>query len=185
MALRKVPGALTLGLLASLLAHAGLYGGGHSMGGDYHALLIQLALASGLSLAVFYGLLAWDGARAAVNGSVLAARLASRFPGFGTLLVAATVWYAVAELVEGQHHAGIPWIAIPIALAAAAWLLQRLGRFGLAVLAGAIVAITGTSFAPRTPTWSRFTAQTTPVRPVLWVRRRFARPPPIGFGCCA
>ena len=155
------------------------------MGGDFHALLVQLALAGGLSLVGFYALLAWYGARAAVNGSVLAARLSSRLPGFGALLASATLWYAAAELVEGQHRAGIPWLAIPVALAAASWLLQRLTRFALAVLAGAIVAVAGTNFAPRTPTWSRFTAQTTPVRPVLWVRRRFARPPPIGCGCCA
>ena len=150
------------------------------MGGDYHALLVQLALAGGLSLAGFFGLLAWDGARAAVNGSVLAARLASRLPSFGALFASATAWYAAAELVEGQHHAGVPWLAIPVALAATCWLLRRLSRFALAVLAGAIVAVARTNFAPRTPTWSRFTTQTTPVRPMLWVRRRFARPPPIG-----
>jgi hypothetical protein len=183
--LRKVPGALALGLLASLVAHGGLYGGGHSMGGDYHALLVQLALAGGLTLAGFFGLLACDGARAAVNGSVLAARLATRLPGFGALFASATAWYAAAELVEGQHHAAIPWLAIPVALAATSWLLQRLARFTLAVLAGAIVAVAGTNFAPRTPSWSRFTTHTTPVRPMLWVRRRFARPPPIGYGCCA
>jgi hypothetical protein len=179
---RKVPGALALGLLASLVAHGGLYGGGHSMGGDYHALLIQLALAGGLSLAGFYGLLAWDGARAAVNGSVLAVRLAARLPGLGPLLASATVWYAAAELVEG-HHAGISWIAAAVVLAAS-WLIQRLSRFALTVLAGAIVAVFGSRFAPRTPSWARFTLFARPVRPILWARRRFARPPPIG-DCCA
>ncbi len=43
--LRKAPGALALGLLASLAAHAPLYGGGHAMGGTYHALILQAALA--------------------------------------------------------------------------------------------------------------------------------------------
>lgn len=185
MALRKVPGALALGLLASLVAHGALYGGRHSMGGDYHSVLIQLALAGVVSLACFYGFLAWDGARAAVNGSVLAARLAARLPGFGPLFASAAIWYAAAELVEGHHHAGMPWIAATLVLAAASWVLKRLSRFALVVLAGAIVAVFGSPFAPRTPAWSRFTLFTRPVRPILWARRRFARPPPIGFDCCA
>lgn len=185
VALRKVPGALALGLLASLIAHAALYGGGHSMGGDYHDVLIQLALAGGVSLVIFFGLMAWNGAKTAVNGSVLASRLGGRLPGFTALVTSATAWYAAAELVERGHRAPIPLLAVPIALAAAAWLLQRLSRIALSVLAGAIVAFARTNFAPRTPPCARFTARTTPVRPVLWVRRRFARPPPIGFDCCA
>jgi hypothetical protein len=154
------------------------------MGGDYHAALIQLALAGAVSLASFYGLLAWDGARAAVNGSVLATRLAARLPGFGPLFASATIWYAAAELVEG-HHADSSWIAVPLALAAVSWLLQLLSRFALTVLAGAIVAVFGSPFAPRTPSWTRFTLFARPVRRILWARRRFARPPPIGCDCCA
>lgn len=185
MTLGKVPGALALGLLASLVAHAGLYGGGHAMGGDYHALLTQLAIAGAASLLFFYVFLVWDGAGSAVNGSVLAARLTSRLPGFGLVLASATVWYAVAELVEARHPAGIPWIAVPIGLAVAAWLFRAISRIALAVLAGAIVAVFRAGFAPRTPSWTRFTPYSRPLRPVLWARRRFARPPPIGFDCCA
>lgn len=184
MTLRKVPGALALGLLASLAAHAALFGGTHLMGGDYHALLTQLAIGAGASLAFFYALLAWGGARVAVNGSVLAARLSARLPGLGSIFVSATVWYAAAELVEARHP-GIPWIAVPVALALASWLFQWVSRLALAVLAGAILAVFGSSFAPRTPSWARFTLYARPVRPVLWARRRFARPPPIGFDCCA
>ena len=43
------------------------------MGGGYHALLLQAALAGGVGLLVFFGLLAATGANAAVNGGVLAA----------------------------------------------------------------------------------------------------------------
>ena len=79
--LRKVPAALALGLLASMLAHGGLYGGEHAMGGGYHAALVQMALAGAVGLFLFFGLLAASGKNAVVDGSVLAARLLERLPG--------------------------------------------------------------------------------------------------------
>ena len=59
MALRKVPGSLALGLLASLGAHAALYGGEHAIGGAYHALLVQIALAATVGFVAFAGAFAW------------------------------------------------------------------------------------------------------------------------------
>ena len=59
VALRKVPGCLALGLSASLAAHAALYGGEHAIGGAYHALLVQIALAAALGFIALVGALAW------------------------------------------------------------------------------------------------------------------------------
>jgi len=182
--LRKVPAALALGLLASILAHGALYGGEHAMGGDYHALLLQAALAGGLGLLVFIGLLAASGANAAVNGSVLATRLMERLPGYGSLCIAAGAWYTAAECLE-PHHAAASLLVVPLSLAAAAWLVQLLGRTVVAVLAGAVIAIWRLSFSPRTPAWFRRLQSPRPTRRILWTRRRFARPPPIGFDSCA
>lgn len=177
VALRKVPGALALGLLASLVAHGALYGGEHSMGGGYHGVLLQLAAVVSLSLVIFFGFLAWSNARVAVNGSVLAARLAERLPGFGSLFTAATLWYTAAEYVE-PHHAGAFWLAVPLVIAAVSWLIQRCCRYALMLLADAIIAVLRRDFAPRTPVWVKQPAIAPVERRVSHCRRRFARPPP-------
>ncbi len=184
MTLRKVPAALALGLLASILAHGGLYGGEHAMGGNYHALLLQAALAGGAGLLVFFGLLAASGANAAVNGSVLATRLAERLPGYGSLLLAAGAWYGVAECLE-PHHAAASLLAVPLSLAAASWLVALLSRGVVAILAGAVFAAWRDGFSPRTPAPFRRFQSPRPSRRILWTRRRFARPPPIGLDFCA
>ncbi|MGC9993395.1 MAG: hypothetical protein ABSD52_13520 [Candidatus Cybelea sp.] len=184
MTLRKVPAALALGLLASILAHTGLYGGEHAMGGGYHALLLQVAVAGGLGLLVFFGLLAASGANAALNGSVLAARLTERLPAYGPLLVAAGAWYGVAECLE-PHHAAASLLAMPLSLAVASWLVALLGRGVVAVLAGVVIAAWRAAFAPRTPAWFRRLQSPRPTRRILWTRSRFARPPPIGLDYCA
>jgi hypothetical protein len=181
---RKVPAALALGLLASILAHGGLYGGEHAMGGSYQAMLLQTAVAGGIGLLVFFGLLAASGANATVNGSVLAARISERLPGFGSLCLSAGAWYVVAECLE-PHHAAASLLAVPFSLAAASWLIALLSRGIVAVLAGAVIAAWRTSFAPRTPAWFRRLQSPRPTRRIFWTRRRFARPPPIGLDYCA
>jgi hypothetical protein len=178
--LRKVPGALALGLLASLIAHSVLYGGDHMMAAGYHALLLQVAAAGALSLLVFFGSLAWSGARGAADGSILAARLTERLPALGLLLPATLIWFAAAEGVE-PNHATAPPIAILLALIVASWLLHFLARGFVAALARAIIAISRDPFAPRTPLWSRRTRPCPAPRRFLWASRRFARPPPIAL----
>jgi hypothetical protein len=175
--LRKVPGALALGLLASLAAHALLYGGEHAMGGAYHALLVQAALAGGVSLLAFFGALAWSESRAA-DGSVLAARLRERLPGLTSILPAAALWYAAAEAIE-PHHADASPIASLLSLAVAAWLVLRLASWIVDALAGAVIAVLRASFSPRTPTWKRRPRSRPILRRALRARRLFARPPPI------
>ncbi len=184
MTLRKVPGALALGLLASLIAHGGLYGGEHAMGGGYHAMLVQGSLAGAMSLLLCFGFLALRQVKDAANGSILAARLTQRLPGYGSLVLSAGAWYAAAECLE-PHHAAASFIAVPLLLAAASWLVKLLCVGMLAALAGAIFAVFGAAFAPRKPLWFARARSRRPARRIQWTRRRFARPPPIGLDCCA
>jgi hypothetical protein len=182
--LRKVPGALVLGLLASLAAHAGLYGSGHAMGGSYNWLLLQIALAGFCGLIAFFGALAWGSAQGTADGSVMAARLRERLPGAAAVLLAAGLWYVLGESIEPGHVAA-PLAGSLAALIAVSYAVAWLARVVTAAVARAVLAIAHTEFSPRTPSWQR-RAQRTPLprRPVL-TRRRFARPPPIATFDCA
>lgn len=182
--LRKVPGALILGLLASLMAHVGLYGGAHAMGGQYDGLLLQGAFAGLLGLIAFFGALAWGNAGRTTDGTVLAARLRERLPNATGLLLAAGVWYAIGESIE-PGHAGAPLAGALAALIGATYVVAWLGRAITRAIARAVLAIVQTAFSPRAPSWRR-RSQTTPAprRPLL-TRRRFARPPPIAIFNCA
>ena len=184
MTLRKVPGALALGLLASLAAHALLYGGEHAMGGAYHALLVQAALGGAVSLLGFFGALAWSESSGRADGTILAARLRERLPGLGTLLPATALWYTAAEAIE-PHHAGASPLALLVVLVMAAWLVLRLARSLIGALAGAIIAIARAPFVARTPSWRRRSYLRPVFRRILWTHRRFARPPPIALPHCA
>ncbi|MFZ0032070.1 MAG: hypothetical protein WAK84_09370 [Candidatus Cybelea sp.] len=177
MTLRKVPGVLALGLLASLGAHAVVYRGEHAMGGPYHFLVVQGAVAFSVTLLAFFGALAWSGRRAA-DGSVLAVRLRDQLPSWFWILPAAAVWYGVAETIE-PHHAPASSVVVVASLAAAACVVLRLARGIVRALARAIIAVSSDSFSPRTPHWLRHRGLRLTPRRLLWARRRFARPPPI------
>lgn len=178
MTLRKVPGSLTLGLLASLAAHAALYGRGHAMGGEYHTLLLEAALAGALSLLAFFGALAWGGSKHAADGSIVGTRLQARLPSAVALFSSALLWYAAAEAIEPHHSPARP-LAAALALALAAWVLARLARAFVQVVAGAVIAVRRAHFSPRTFSWRRRSAQPPLIRRAPLARRRFARPPPI------
>lgn len=180
MKLRKIPGALVLGLLASLLAHTALYGGQHAMGGAYSDVLLDLALAGGVGLAGLAAALAWAAFQRAADGSILAAHLSMRLPGAGAVFAAAVAWFAVGESAEAAH-AGPSGIVVALALAGATWLVMQLGKAVVRAIAGAIVAITRLGFVTRRP-WRRPSRRLAPVIPASpLLRRRFARPPPIAI----
>ena len=103
MKLREFPGALALGLLASLGAHTALYGSSHEMGGAFHSELVSVAVAALGGLLVAFGALAWTGSRHAADGSVLAARLTGRLPGLAPVLVATLPAYLGALTGKGIH----------------------------------------------------------------------------------
>lgn len=176
--LRKVPATLTLGLLASLAAHTALFGQGHAMGGGYHAALVQTALAGALCLLAFFGALAWNGSAGTADGSVVAARLRARLPGAASLFAATLLWYGAAETLE-PHHAPVSMIVAILALAGIAWLLLRLANAIVTIVAGAVIAVRSTPFAPRAIPRSRRPRTHLVPRRAPFARRRFARPPPV------
>jgi hypothetical protein len=178
--LRKVPGALALGLLASLAAHAALYGAEHAIGGAYHAVLLQITLAAALGFVMFVGALALTLSRNSTDGSVVAARLRERLPGVGSVIAAAAAWYVAVEAIE-THHAGSPGIALFAALAASSYAALRLAHAITDAFARAAISISRTSFSPRAPAWRRRPRGRVIPRHSFLARRRFARPPPITF----
>jgi hypothetical protein len=183
--LREFPGALALGLLAALVAHTLLYGGGHVIGGAYHELLLQAAMAGSLGLLVLFGSLAWSGAAHAADGSILAARVSRCLPGQASTLAATSLWYMLAERIEPHHDASVSVIALALALAAAAWLVLRLAHALVRLLAGAVITVSRSRWAPRAPRWIRRAPSVPIARRSPLPRRRFARPPPSVAICCA
>jgi hypothetical protein len=177
MKLREFPGALALGLLASLGAHTALYGGSHEMGGAFHSELVTVAVAALGGLLVAFGALAWTGSRHAADGSVLAARLTGRLPGLAPVLVATALCFAAGELLEPQHAAAALWPLVAAIVASGA-LLLLLARAAIKTLAQAIVAVSRPAYATRTPFWLRRAVPVFAVAPAPSLRRRFARPPP-------
>jgi len=175
--LREFPGALALGLLASLAAHTAIYGGEHEMGGAYHGELVTMALAALAGFLVAFGALAWAGARHAADGSVLSARLSRLLPGLAPVLVATAVCFAVGERLEPQHVAAGLWPLLA-AIFASAVVLLTLARAAVKALAQAIVIISRPAYADRTPHWLRLAAPVFAVAPAPSLRRRYARPPP-------
>ncbi|MGA9944573.1 MAG: hypothetical protein WBP75_05990 [Candidatus Cybelea sp.] len=177
MTLRKVPGVLALGLLASLVAHAALYRGEHAMGGAYHSLLVQSAIAFSAGLLAFFGALAWSGSSVA-EGSVLAARLRDRLPGLLWILPSAALWYAAAEAIEPHHVPAPPAVALA-GLAVASWIVLFLTRAIVGTLARAAIALLCRPFSPRAPSWSRRARLQPRRRRAPRTHRRVVRPPPI------
>jgi hypothetical protein len=175
-----MPGALGLGLLASLFTHAVLFGNGHSVGGALHEALIQGAIAVASALALAWGALAWD-ARRLADGSVLGARLTSHLPGWPAVAACATGWYFLIEHTEAPHAGAAFGIALA-ALVACAALICKVAQVIVRSIAAVVVAIARTRFSPR-PVFAR-PANRRIVRPSApALRRRYARPPPIASLC--
>jgi hypothetical protein len=174
--LRQFPGALALGLLASLGAHTALYGGSHEMGGAYHGELVTLALAALGGLIVAFGALALTG-RHAADGSVLASRLAKLLPGIAPVLISTAVCFALGERIETQHAVAGFWPMVA-ALVVSAALVFGLARAAIKTLADAVVAISRPVYHDRTPRWVRRAAPAFALARAPSLRRRYARPPP-------
>jgi hypothetical protein len=176
--LSKVPGALVLGLLASLTAHAAVFGSSHAMGGSYDGLLLQIALGGLVGLTALFGALAWGDGGGTSDGTVLAARLRDRLPDGTSVLLSAGLWFAVAESVE-PGHAAAPIAGSLAALIAASYAVAWIARAVIGAVARAVLSVTRTAFSSRTPSWRRRWHVAATPRRILPARRRFARPPPI------
>ncbi len=174
----ELPGAIALGLLASLLAHTAAYGQSHAMGGGYHELLLAAAaLALGGSI-VAAAAVAWAGAGRLIEGSILAARLRHTLPGLPAIAGAAGLWFTLAEHIEPHHDTLSPLLLI-VALVLASWLVRTLARAALLLLATMAVAIRALDdYAPHVVTWAARHIEAPHFESALRVARRFARPPP-------
>lgn len=177
MRARKVPGALALGLLASLIAHTAAYGGSHDIGGAYHGFLVSAAAIAVIGSLLLAASLAWAGAGRTLEGSVLASRLRLGLPTLPYVAGSAVLWFTLGERIEASHAPASPALLL-IALVFAAWLVSALTRSTLSILAAIAIAMHTASFTPRAPVWSRCVAPVEPTRRLLPVSRRFARPPP-------
>jgi hypothetical protein len=177
MRARELPGALALGLLASLAAHGAAYGGGHSIAGPYHAELFGLAAALGFCSLAACAALAFLGAGHVASGSVLAGRLGRYLPGPFPLLGLTCAWFAITERVE-PHHAQAPVVSLVFFVVVASLAVRELSRALLTALARVVIGVRARSFAKHTDVWVRRVAPVLPASSLLLVARSYARPPP-------
>lgn len=176
---RRLPGAIVLGLVAALASHAVLFGGEHAWGGAYNSALLELTLTGLAALAAAGGALLWSGAGYAADGTVLAVRMRELLPGPAAVAAAGAAWFALGECLESAH-AGVPLLAIAVALSLASWLLLRFASVALRALAEFVfIIVRGVERARRL--LFDFVARVVPCYAQddneLWWRR-FSRPPP-------
>lgn len=176
MSLRQLPGALILGLLASLIAHAAGFGGSHTEAGAYHELLSILAFAgAGGSLAAAI-CAAFGNCGRCAQGSILASRLCAWIPGAGAVALAGGVWFSFIESLEPAHGTA-SFIIIALAMLIAALTLRLIAVLTARVLATCAIAIARVATAPRTVFFPRRYETPAIVTPHL-ARRIVTRPPP-------
>jgi len=179
MTFRKLPGAIALGAPAALLAHMALFGGGHTVGGSLHDLVLYGTFAAAALFALALSLLAWRGASLVSTGSILAARLYTHLPSPSAIFGSALAIYAGIESLEARHDPA-NLVLLVCALFAAAFLLQTLARCTIRAFATIAIAIAtvpnhvarDSKHIIRTP--QRFFFATSFVA----THRLFARPPP-------
>ena len=175
--IRGLPGALALGLLASVIGHAAGYGNAHPMGGAYHGTLLALAFA-GVGIFVLAALaVAVASAHVAPDGTVVAARLRRWVPGTGVLALATTGWFAVAEAIEGAHATG-PSFIIVFALLAAIVAVRVFALAVISVVSSVAIAIGVPAFALRVYAHGASFERPLSLATAVHSRRLFARPPP-------
>ncbi len=182
MKVRELPGAFALGLLASVLGHSAAYGNGHTMGGPYHSLLIALVDAGVGAFVLAAIALAWSCAGRCLDGSVLAARLATCLPGIPLLGLATTGWYCLFESIEGAH-ADDPLLLIALALGLAVVVVHAAATAAIAAVAKLVLAIFRNAFVQRTRVWLSCFELPVFVSRIATSRKLFVRPPPCMTVC--
>jgi hypothetical protein len=175
--LRELPGALILGLLASLLAHTIAFGDEHVAGGSFHQALCSLALAGGVGFGILLGLLAWLNAGRLTQGSILASRLTPLIPRAATVVAFAASSFFAIEALESPH-AAVALGVIVLALVAASLALSLVAHIVVRGIAQAAVAVADPPYATRLPIYIRRVATRPRLRGIRFAYRRFARPPP-------
>jgi hypothetical protein len=175
--LQELPGALILGLLASLLAHMVSYGGAHATGGVHHEALVSLAFAGAVGFGLLLGLIGWFNARGLAEGSVLASHLRPLLPAPATLFAFATFSFFAIEAVEGQH-AQLPVALVLAALLAATLAIWKLALVLVRAIAHVVFELASEPFVKRRPAYLRRFNRTARISGARRSYRRHARPPP-------
>lgn len=176
MSLRQLPGALILGLLASLAAHAAGFGGSHTEAGAYHELLSILAFAGAGGALVAAIFAAFGNCGNCVQGSVLAARLCTWIPRARAVALSGGVWFTFIESLEPAHGPA-SFIIIALTMLVAALAGRGLAVLAARVLATCAIAIARIATAPRAVFFARRYQAPAIVTPHL-ARRIVTRPPP-------
>jgi hypothetical protein len=177
MQIRRLPGALGIGLLASLLAHAVSFGESHVQGGAFHAVFSWLGYAAILGFVMAGTVSAFGGAARCQSGSLLASRLSELVPGRAALLLSAIGWFVLGESLE-PAHAPAPLALILAAILLVALALQAAARLLLRAIALVAVAIHSHRFAARRPRWVALQSQSALLPTAPHLRRRACRAPP-------
>jgi hypothetical protein len=154
MTLRQLPGALILGLLASLIAHAVAFSDGHAQGGAYHNALTALAAFGGVGFLLVAGYAAVATAGPYAQGSVIAARLSSLLPGNAAIGLSALGWFAATESLESAHTVA-PLLLVAVLLALTTFAMGILAHVALRAIAALAIAIRDEAFAARRPVFAR------------------------------
>lgn len=178
MTLRQLPGALILGLLASLVAHTLGYGDGHIQGGAYHDGLVALATLGGAGLLAAATIAAFFSAGPHGTGSVIAARIRSHVPGLAAIGASALGWYAAAESLE-PTHATASSVLMAALLALATIVIGFLAALLVRFVAAIAMGIFESPFANRQPLFARRAYVLARVPSARAARRPVSRPPPV------
>jgi hypothetical protein len=178
--MRRLPGAVALGLLTAFLAHTVVYGSGHAMGGSYCAALRAFASTAALGLGAFWFAICLASRGRLCQGSMLTASISRLVPSLAGTFVASFAWFWLAESIE-SGHAWAPTWCIVLALLFAAAVVRHLAFVGLRNLAkSALLCDTG-DFKSRTPSWIAISDRPIVGIPVVRALRLFSRPPPTRF----
>lgn len=174
----RIAGALVLGLPAAVLAHATLFGGGHTTAGAYHAWLLDAVCLSAAFFVLAFAVHAAFSASAVRNGSIVAARLYRFLPALAPVAASAFGWYELIERLESRSL-GFSLLAL-LAIAAAAFAMHLVARWALRAISHAAVLVLGS--LPRLdsrPHLPRVFAAQPRVTYAVALSRPLVRPPPL------
>lgn len=174
----RVAGALLLGLPAAVLAHATVFGGGHTTAGAYHAWLLDAVCLSVGFLGLAFTLHAAFSASSVRNGSIVAARLYRFLPSLLPVAISAVGWYELIERLESRSL-GVSILTLAV-IAASAFAMHLAARAALRAISHAAVLVLGS--LPRLdarPPAPRFFAAPPRVAFAVALARPLVRPPPL------
>lgn len=175
--IRRLLGAIGLGLPAAVLAHAILYSNDHAMGGSHRELFSLFASTTVLGFAAFWIVLSLIGRGRICQGRVLNAAINQLLPSAESLFAATFGWFWLAESIESGHGSA-PAFWILTALLGSSALLKLVVRASLRALAKIVFAADSGDFKSRSYRCVSIARQPLATAPAVQVLRLFSRPPP-------